>query len=986
MAINIVAAASLTSLYAYAYNTSSWHRFWWWKPGQSWPAGATDVLKHAYGTCKQGNPYCFQRLPSWAEEDSTDLLAIDSEGTVYLWKFDSKNPTAHAVWQALHDHQETSRGQIVNNNAWNPVTLEGKKPTASQDSFMYRKQNGVKSFLLDDDNCDCLSTLSMGHGMCHNGHNTKFSKAKVFGVDKLYDPGCRGPSAVYGLTLYFRTAKKLRLDDFGGGWRAFWWYRKDIAWPKQITDILGSPYGSCQELDIYCFQRLPKWLKESDTELLAVDSKGTVYKWAFNPKNPVSHAAWLAFHDHRETPYKAALNSSPWNPVVLKGKLASRTQDSFMYRKQNGVKSLLLDDDNCDCDSSLNLGHGMCRASHSTSYSKANVFGVDALYDSGCHGPVPSIGLTLYYRTRRPDLHSYGGKWRAFWWWNAGVAWSACESQQAKDVLEKPYGTCFGGDPFCFQRLPTWLLEDSTTILARDSQNNVYRWKFNASNPTAHAAWNAFHDHQETAAGAVLNKQPWNPKVLQGKSPAVNQDSFLYRSTNGVKSVLLDDDNCDCLSTIQLGATVCSKNLDRNARGVDILYDPICNLPRPYNGLILYFQVPEKSLMFEGYGYRWTAFWWWPKGGQWPSKATDVLEKSYGQCKETDVYCFGRLPSGIKEDRTKMLAIDTEGDVYIWKFSSANPTAHAAWKAFHDHAETNYKKIQNNRVWNPKVLKGSAPKANQDSFMYRSQAGVKSLLLDDDNCDCYSSLSIGHGMCAAGFSTSYGPKNRFGVDALYDSKCNTPRPSIGLTLYFSVTEEVSHQMTSCKHGGNWLAFWWWRADETWPAKESDVLAYPYGYCSSYSVYCFGRIPSWAREDYTEMLAIDSAGNEYLWKFDSHNDVAHAAWLAFHDHLTTPAGKVVNKQDGWDPVVLKGKKPKAKQDSFMYREQNGVKSILMDDDNCDCLTTLNIGHGMCNAGHSTSYGPANRFGVDALYDPRCKAPRPDVGLTLYFRVK
>ena len=86
------------------------------------------------------------------------------------------------------------------------------------------------------------------------------------------------------------------------------------------------------------------------------------------------------------------------------------------------------------------------------------------------------------------------------------------------------------------------------------------------------------------------------------------------------------------------------------------------------------------------------------------------------------------------------------------------------------------------------------------------------------------------------------------------------------------------------------------------------------------------------------------------------------------------------------MVLKGTKPKAKQDSFMYREQNGVKSILMDDDNCDCLSTLNIGHGMCGSGHSTSNGPANRFGVDALYDPKCMAPRPEIGLALYFRVK
>lgn len=274
--IHVLVIGSIMQSYAYAYNTSTWHHFWWWTPGQRWPSNAIDALKDAYGTCKSEDLYCFQRLPSWAEEDSTELLAIDAEGTVYQWKFDSKNPTAHAVWQALHGHQETTSGQIVNNKAWNPVTLEGNKPKATQDSFMYRKQNGVKSFLLDDDNCDCLSTLNLGHGMCGNGHSTKYSKAKVFGVDKLHDPGCQGPSPENGLSLYFRTAKKLSLDDFGGGWRAFWWWGKNIAWPKEITDILESPYGSCQELDIYCFQRRPKWLKEIDTELLAIDSMGTV--------------------------------------------------------------------------------------------------------------------------------------------------------------------------------------------------------------------------------------------------------------------------------------------------------------------------------------------------------------------------------------------------------------------------------------------------------------------------------------------------------------------------------------------------------------------------------------------------------------------------------------------------------------------------------------------------------------------------------------
>ena len=79
---------------------------------------------------------------------------------------------------------------------------------------------------------------------------------------------------------------------------------------------------------------------------------------------------------------------------------------------------------------------------------------------------------------------------------------------------------------------------------------------------------------------------------------------------------------------------------------------------------------------------------------------------------------------------------------------------------------------------------GPNPKKPQDGFMYRSQNGVKSVLLDDDNCDCYSTLSMGHGMCNTGFSTSYGPSGRFGVDLLYDTHCQTPDPKRGLALYF----------------------------------------------------------------------------------------------------------------------------------------------------------------------------------------------------------
>ena len=38
----------------------------------------------------------------------------------------------------------------------------GKAPVNIQDSFMYRLEHGMHSVLVDDDNCDCMSSLSMG--------------------------------------------------------------------------------------------------------------------------------------------------------------------------------------------------------------------------------------------------------------------------------------------------------------------------------------------------------------------------------------------------------------------------------------------------------------------------------------------------------------------------------------------------------------------------------------------------------------------------------------------------------------------------------------------------------------------------------------------------------------------------------------------------------------------------------------------------------
>ncbi|XP_035665794.1 uncharacterized protein LOC118409030 [Branchiostoma floridae] len=97
-----------------------WEKFWWWKAGSRWSVAITDVLQDSYGTCDPDSDYCMGRLPSWLQEDRTELLAKDSRGNVYKWGFDSNNPTAHAAWLAFYGHQETLSGRIVNNRAWTP--------------------------------------------------------------------------------------------------------------------------------------------------------------------------------------------------------------------------------------------------------------------------------------------------------------------------------------------------------------------------------------------------------------------------------------------------------------------------------------------------------------------------------------------------------------------------------------------------------------------------------------------------------------------------------------------------------------------------------------------------------------------------------------------------------------------------------------------------------------------------------------------------
>lgn len=81
------------------------------------------------------------------------------------------------------------------------------------------------------------------------------------------------------------------------------------------------------------------------------------------------------------------------------------------------------------------MGHGICGDSHSNcewlgidppplinicvAYVQTDVFGVDNLYDPGCHGPMPSNSMWLYFRKARANiaevLSTFGGGWHRFW-------------------------------------------------------------------------------------------------------------------------------------------------------------------------------------------------------------------------------------------------------------------------------------------------------------------------------------------------------------------------------------------------------------------------------------------------------------------------------------------------------------------------------------------------------------------------------------------
>lgn len=181
-----------------------WTKFWWYN-GKGWPSGL-HALDYSFGSHNQGGDYGFQRLPQYLTKSNTEILAKDGAGNIYKWDFSNASETSQRVWDSFFSGTE---GAWAERGAFNPTVLSGGSYTGDQDSWQYRTSEGIKSFLLDDDTCDCNSTINAGHAMCGGSGWTQdyaqpYNAYLRYGVDVLPGGGCNGPLPINSLEIYFR--------------------------------------------------------------------------------------------------------------------------------------------------------------------------------------------------------------------------------------------------------------------------------------------------------------------------------------------------------------------------------------------------------------------------------------------------------------------------------------------------------------------------------------------------------------------------------------------------------------------------------------------------------------------------------------------------------------------------------------------------------------------------------------------------------------
>ena len=271
--------------------------------------------------------------------------------------------------------------------------------SATFDAATYAQWSSAGSYI-GSDNFDIGKSYNTDSGQ---GWGADFLQGTI-SVCKVYNKTLTSTEVASNYKVYRK--RFVGLDNYydnttdGGRWIRFWWYT-GVGWPGHETEAFGHDFGTFDSSSHYGFQKLPAGLTKDNVELLAKDNSGNIYKWDFAANNTTALRAWNSMTAGTQGSWA---QEDVWNPTVLAGTFHNVGQDSWKYRVSEGVASFLLDDDGCDCYSTLNAGHAMCGGSWNQTYAQPDGaylrYGVDLLNDNGCKGPVPERSLELFYRLK----------------------------------------------------------------------------------------------------------------------------------------------------------------------------------------------------------------------------------------------------------------------------------------------------------------------------------------------------------------------------------------------------------------------------------------------------------------------------------------------------------------------------------------------------------------------------------------------------------
>ena len=844
-----------------SHSDSGWEKFWWWTPLDVWPNDENDVFGYPFGSCKDtAAKYCFQSLPSFLKEDSTELRVVEKNTNgdveaVLEWTFNPTNNVAHAAWNAMINGLETPAGEMKDQNNWVPkvqkndagiqtylysstwtfilsasVTAEKAEgvsvsqsgnaavgtlkvaltnsavstvtvtssnghlfdtkgdlvidgttiPLSSLssvssfggkfDSFMYRVEGGVRSLLLDDNNCECGSVLSLGHSMCDGSCDGTKCTSTSFGVDSVMDSinddACTKPTtSERTIELYYRDMRKSKSQSWNSVDQSMILKRseKDNAWYTLMLDtVLNARYlrfkfTTCHDatMTINEIRLLSKTVvKEADANQLAVDS-GYQFQVATNAWSWTTNEA-MRF-EGALFPQSSKFAFSPTMSVErgwmkTTGEGAEALECSASYNEFTGIKTVE------ECNKWCDTYEECLEFSYSSSGTNAYRCRVSKS-PGGCSPAASTNGFSLYRR-------------------NSFIGIKSCESSDSN---------C--GYAHDFDLNSQWAVASNDDAL----RNTIPK------------RWMRVHFERPAVIDRILYKHGSNGKItaMQLSCPPTNEGGSADKMTL-TSSEIIDTSELQII-TLPRPMLCPSIRLDILAPGnggtgnVGIAH-MLFMAPRQPSGITVEGWIKPSSIGRPSSAATWQKFWWlnkangnFPRDGKFPKDEKDVLQYVYGTKKEGGVavdeeengmcgassdYCFQRLPSSLDIDCTDlMVEIVVDADTskrFQWSFDSKNPVAQAAWRAFRHGEETVYDELRNSEYnWDPTPIdetrKTGSFYTGQNSFMYRMENTVRSLVLwsggADENCDarCQTTMSLGASMSGAPSTSNNYDTGKFGV-------------------------------------------------------------------------------------------------------------------------------------------------------------------------------------------------------------------------------